>query len=185
MHTSIPVITCLDNTPIYLTDRWGSWILGRGPIENTNSLSDRLANKFSEEDPKTLGDPRWFMGSNEISHIAYMTGRVGILTEVELKYVESSDVEIVMEDEDSGTTLVPPSDFAVMIIENQKELSGLQEAFPESTLFVMHGESTYDGRLTICAFTPLSGQNEMIYDSPYFVAHEIQALDNFLNQTFA
>lgn len=180
----IPVITCHDNAPIYLTDRWGEWIHDRGEVGADEYLSNLLHCKFNGADTKAPGDPRYFMGENEISHVAYMTGRVGILTEIEQKYCVDFSIKTQMEDPVSVKTFLPPSIFSMMVVENQFALSTIQQKYQESTLFVMYGEASCDDRLCICAFTPLSGQEDMFYGSPYSSVHEIKQLDRVLLEQF-
>ncbi|MGO9014651.1 MAG: hypothetical protein ACLQF0_06690 [Dissulfurispiraceae bacterium] len=186
--TDIKVIAKEADAPVILSTRFGDWIPDRGPQVDSLSLSDRLDDKFGDDQKN--GDPRNFMADSESTFIAAMRGvngdmLVGILTDIELAYVEDSSSTERADDVESGNILLPPVEFAAMIAKYKGELAELQDAFPYSDLFLAHREVTCDGRLSLCAFTPLYGQAEMHYSSPYNVRGEIEALDKYLNELAA
>lgn len=192
-NSRIKVIITEREAPVILSTRFGEWQPDRGACVDGIALSDRLSDKFS--DGKFTGDtwlgddgdPRNFMCHQGTTSVAAMKGDgdllVGILTEVDLPYVEASDLTERSEDIRSGNALLPQSVFADVIQRYAKKMDELQDAFPYSDLFLAHGDVTCNGRLSLCAFTALSGQEVMHYSSPYPEGGEIEALDMMLNSS--
>lgn len=182
----VNIITKEEDAPVILSTRFAEWIPGRGAVVDTLALSDWLEAKFGDGEmvegrwhPFT-GDPRAFRGGDEISFVAAMRRTsgsllVGILTEVELAYVEGEEGDESTEDAD-GNLVLPPPVFAELVEQYRDKLKELQDAFPHSDFLIAHGSVTYQGRLSLLAFTPLSGQEEMHYSSPYREPGEIEAL---------
>lgn len=182
------VITDQKLTPIPLTDRWGTfnnadhtaqyWLAPVGHTENVtgHSILETLAtltSLYGGTPEPLLGDPRRYMDSSEDSFVAVLVaddGRlaIGIHHEMELD-TDGCDDEQRLEIAQSW----------------RGELDRLAELFPHSTFYAAFGEFTYEGRVTINAFTPLlngivgadqvAEAKDHILMSPYLKGHESNA----------
>ena len=168
----VPVISSRTDYPLGVTDRWGQWLMKDGH-------ADKLMQKFGWDFcADTLHDPRRFMELNfETSALAIRQGRLGVHTEIELSITDAGPDNY----QSTVSRSLPSDDFLAAIALWQERLAPIQEAFPQSDVFLAEGV-TFDGRLTINAFTPLTGDMEtLVFNSPYTADGEIQALDRQLN----
>lgn len=162
---SVPVVSSKDAWPEWVTSRWGEWHMDR-------QTGATMISRFGEDISRD-GDPRHLMAHRfETSAIALRHGRLGVHSEIELDITEGDDAE--------DSTVLSSAAFARAIGTWQSRLAPLVDAFPKSEVFLAHG-ITYDGRLTLNAFTPLQEDGEH-FRSPYAEADRIEALDTALNE---
>lgn len=180
----IPVYRDHTTAPVTITNRerlWVPWVAGTWPL--LDELHTKFGTGFNENDDWVgfkEGDPRRVIEAvnSDSLFIAVHEGKVGILTEVELDIAPGDVREVRI----NGTRDLPEKDFlkAIDVWKNRLETVGAQTAFPHSQVFLASHAATYDARLCLCAFTPLSGQEDMSFSSPYAAASEIEALDTLL-----
>lgn len=161
--TGIPTFSDHAEYPRCLTDRWGEWITtGPWGIQPMSSV-----------------DPRSFMASNETTFVALRNdGVIGILSEVETNFY--LDPDWVNDECDHAFTIEGYVELKKKIA---VDLAALQKTFEHSKIFFGEGGVTFDGRLTLCAFTPLVRATDADpYSSPYGVSTPtaIETLDSAL-----
>lgn len=188
----IPVVSeYAKGYPIALTDRWGNWLKVEPGLREFSAkamaIQARYGNGVEDEQGNYLhwqeGDPRQLMsGAYESTFVAECDGKIGILSEVELELVKGDPGQKSVVE--GGSLVVAAESFANAVRHWQHKLVGLQEAFPMSNLMVAYGRPIYDHRLALCAFTPLLGQDEIFFASPYepYETRSEAALDKTLNE---
>lgn len=197
---NIPVYHLPGTTPIPLMDRFGD-LMDEGMDQHWVGLKkgspardalQRLTKRYGKSDNcqtgnLEIGDPRLFQ-AEEITFIAFFDGQIGVHFEFELDFGLSDSNE--REDRaitDCNTDYVPHDEFERRLQVWTGRLAVLQETYKHTQFFLTYGEETYDGRVCLCAWTPLqdgvlaSGERvapegKLFMISPY---HEHQSEPDF------
>lgn len=160
----IPTISNQAEYPRCLTDRFGDW---------------NITGPWSDAPPSSV-DPRSFMGSNDTTFVArWKDGVIGILSEVESNFYLDPD----WLNEEYDRALFTIEGYVELKKKIAVDLAALQKMFEHSKVFFAEGGVTFDGRLTLCAFTPLVRATDADpYSSPYGVSTPtaIETLDSAL-----
>jgi hypothetical protein len=147
--TGIQTISEMADYPRCITDRWGEW---------------NITGPWSDAQPSSV-DPRSFMGSNETTFVALKDdGTIGILSEIETNFY--LDPDSVNEDYDRCCFSI--EGYVELKKKLAVDLAALKNMFEHSEIFFAEGQTTMDGRLALCAFTPLVRASAAdLYTSPY------------------
>lgn len=134
--------------PQILTGRDRSW---REDLEISKAFcvvyGDPVDGAWRDGDPRTLLDG---IPSEDV-YLAVYQGRIGVMSEIELD-VCPGDTDVTHR---NGTRELPQPLFDRAVSHWSSKLSLLPEAFPLSLVFLSCHPGNYDGRLCVCAFTPL------------------------------
>jgi hypothetical protein len=176
---NIPVISTLDAYPFFLTDRFGEWQCSTKAPPLVKELCVKFIDAFGNEPgPLKPGDPRAFMGGNETTFLVVKDGRFGVLSEIELGIAEEGDPNQTAR----PSEWVNAEDFAARLQEWSRALNDLAPAYPGSEFFLAHGEPTFDGRLSLEAFTPVEVGWGCACQDPYRAqGKSIERLDEAMN----
>lgn len=106
----------------------------------------------AEADAFIEGDPRRHQ-TREVSFVAVKNGVIGLHIEQELMIIPVDHSQTNKADE-----LVGPGEFADQERYWKEQLTELSSRYAGTEFFLAHGEHTYEGRLTLNAWTPFTSQ---------------------------
>lgn len=179
------IISNFANYGFFLTSRHGDFIgssEGAGEATRIGQLFEERYSydvPFDETTKKFVfaeGDPRRYMGEEEMSFVIVRNGKLGILAEGEMDIAAGDESSDGLTRDRNGTLVVSPQQMAEAANHWLGKLAPLASEYPLTEFFVSHGEVAYDGRLQVNAFTPLFERDGKFY-SPYEDDAKIGQLD--------
>ncbi len=152
----VPLITNVEQYPIPLFSRFGEnftpedietyWLgkirtLQPGVTDLIAQQAARLSALYADDWPNRTGDPRAFQ-AEEITFISSLKGQIGVHAQFELKAEDTPE---------------DPEELADLIEHWQRAMELLGSIYNHTQFFLAMGDDiTYECRLTLNAFTPLS-----------------------------
>lgn len=168
---SIPVVCCHGaGFPDGLCDRWGHWKPAVPEVREFSTKVLTLQDRYGQGvvDAKgtwrqwAAGDPRLFMSSRHgTTCVAERNGLIGILSVVPLVPAASTRPTAPMSSAEALALTVAPW---------RLQLEPVQKQFLHSEIFLAHELPIFEDRVAVCAFTPLLGQKDQVFLSPYDAA---------------
>lgn len=157
--------------PVCHTDFGGMWCGTQGPLICERSDAELEAMKSAAT--------RLLCTKFETHRMAHVRGQWGILTEAEMDFgcrdygdAFGLSVESLCKEA-----------FDIRVDYWKRRLEPIAARFPFSTVYVSHGAASHDGRLCLCAFTPLEmNQDTLDVTSPYRDDVRIADLDTAINE---
>lgn len=162
-RASLPLYEEWVETPIRLTDETGAWLVhGRGhddlgfPNDLVDALRGTFGDGFRGGERRTFWhaqDPRRVVQLCQRGQLAYFRGQVGVMTESPVGF----DPDAVMDGEAHFEAIMKGVEMF------RERMRPLLRQYPDSHLFLMLGDPAIDGELSLCAFTPLQGSDDLAF----------------------
>lgn len=193
---SIKIITKNSGVVHWLTDHEGNWIEGPGLFcirkwAFKDLLVDKFGNKYDFDRRDSNGDPRAFLGKSNNMSLAMMWGmsgeeEVGVMVEIESMYVLDSYVHANLYTKNGErVTFCSTATFEKEVEDFRRRLATIVDDFPFTRCTLAYGDKvTCTAGLNVLAFTPLLGQMDMCYSSPYWDKEIFEKLEDKIYKIF-
>lgn len=155
---AIPLYLEAGAAPQRLTDDQRQWLI------NADGKASELARHFKSGDgPIAPGDPRALLADSPSMAVAEHHGVIGVMTMRPLGVSLAQYGEAYSRD----AKPIRAAEFMHFVRQVANEVVFIEDAWPYSEVYLAAHAGNRDRELCLCAFTPLTGAESLLFSSPY------------------